>query len=1140
MRPCGCQRADFPYGAGVMLRCVMFAGLIVGAHGDEKGLVASETLPGVSLPEGVNARVVADHDSQGVTSPTALSEDRHGRWYLAETLRFRAGVEDNRTHPYWLTEDGSAKTTADRAAMYKKWADKFEEGYFTEKSERIRVLADQGEDGRFAKSEIFAADFDDPLAGTASGVLAYDDVVYFACIPEITALADSDGDLRADQRLTLQDGFGVRVSYSGHDMNGFVLGPDGRIWGTIGDRGFALTTREGKRYEFPDQGAVFRFDPDGSNFEVVHTGLRNPKEVAFDAQGNPVTVDNNADQGDHARVVYVVEGGDSGWRMGHQMLMSFGDKIGAGDSARSAWMEEKRWETRNDAQPAFMLPPVAHLTNGPSGLDFHPGTGFTKEEEGRFVVCDYKASPALSGLLSFKLEEEGSSLELVDSRKLAWGITASDVSYSWDGRLMVADFGGGWVSHEGGSVIELSVVDRFRAEAADEVARAVREGLEDASTEQLAEWLKHPDMRLRIRAQLELTRRQDGLEPLVRAAMKGAGIERLHGIWGLGVYLRRGGAAKATAERDEFADIPGSSGQRELLPVLLQLVRDPNAEVRAQTAKVLGDIGPLGDVANFGALILDESPRVRLFGTIATGKAEAVGSMTFIWQMLEENGEDDPYLRHAGAMALARLSTPLQLFTLNDHPSVGVRLAAVNALAAKKDRGIEAFLGDPEMRVFQEVVRTIHDGNLEASRERLAERVAKGIPYDLDGMTWRRLIHNAVHLGGEAQLEWLASLPMERSLPKDLRREALRALSIWDAPPLLDGATGSALPPRMDGRAEVKEVLTPMIDAFTRVQPGVLAQAIRLVEKLGLDDSGVPTARWMELVENSNLPDDARAAALDRWLARDEPERVARLAEIAKNKSGDLALAALERLAAIAPGEAAEAVKKATESDDTRRRKAGWRIASRLGGEAMASVVAEGVKRLTEAGGRDPAGLELLDAAEASKSSEVAEAVAAYRAAIEADEDPLAAWRVSLEGGDPDRGKHLFFSDGRAQCSKCHRVGGDFGVGEAGPDLEGIGALRDESYLLESLVLPQAKVAPGFGMVTVTMKDGSVAGGVLMTEDEKSVVIDVAGERKLLPREDIVEMGKPISVMPPMGAILNRREIRDLVAWLATLEPGER
>lgn len=44
----------------------------------------------------------------------------------------------------------------------------------------------------------------------------------------------------------VQDGFGVHVSLSGHDLNGFVLGADGRIYGTMGGSGFNETTREGR------------------------------------------------------------------------------------------------------------------------------------------------------------------------------------------------------------------------------------------------------------------------------------------------------------------------------------------------------------------------------------------------------------------------------------------------------------------------------------------------------------------------------------------------------------------------------------------------------------------------------------------------------------------------------------------------------------------------------------------------------------------------------------------------------------------------------------------------------------------------------------------------------------------------------
>ncbi|MBB5350023.1 quinoprotein glucose dehydrogenase [Haloferula luteola] len=1123
-----------------MLRCAMLVTLAAVARGATTDLTASAEVPGLSLPEGATAQVVATHENQGVTSPTAISQDVQGRWYVAETHRFRFGVEDNRNHEYWLEDDVASRTTADRLKLIEKWLHKFPEGYFTAKTERIRILADPDEQGVFARSEVFAEDFDEPLDGTAAGIFAYDKAVYFACIPKITVLEDSDGDLKSDRRKVLQDGFGVKVSLSGHDLNGFVLGPDGRIWGTVGDRGFAITTREGRRYDFPDQGAVFRFDPDGTHFEVVHTGLRNPKELAFDVHGNPITVDNNADQGDRARVVYVVDGGDSGWRMGHQVLMSFGGPVGVGPDVASAWMTEKSWQTANDDQPAYLVPPVGYLTNGPSGLDYYPGTGFLESEKGRFVVCDYTATPAGSGLWSFRVDEKGAGMSLAEPRKLVWGVTATDVSYAWNGSMMVSDFAGGWTSHEEGRLVKISAQDPYLADAAEEVARAMREGLETVAPDQLAAWLRHPDMRLRIRAQLELTRRPEGPALLVTAAMKGEGLERLHGIWGLGVIMRRGAVADTPVMDDhDFEDLPRTSGVQQFLPVFQKLLADPDAEVRAQAVKVLGEVGGVSDLANFGSLILGDDPRGQFFGTIAAGRSLALGSMTFIWQMLAKHGEEDAYLRHAGAYALSMISTDEQLVTLARRDEVGLRLAAVVALGRKGSPKIEAFLQDADMRVLKEVIRMIHDRNIESARPYLASRASKGIPYNLGEMTWRRLIHNALHLGTEQELRWLAALPAERGLPLSVRREALRVLEIWDAPTPIDGANGSYVPARTEGRVAVASVLGPMVDELTRISPEILEPAIRLIGKLGLDDSDVSAQRWLEIAQDSELPDEAQEAALKRWVLKNPSDRDAKLAEIAAGEDDALALSALAELAEISPEMAAAGVSQGVLSPNPRRKKTAWKMVPDVGGEAMETLIVEGLNRLAEAGGKDPAGLELLDAADQMKSPKVDAALADFSKKLEDGGEPLGTWMVALEGGNAEHGKQLFFNDGRAQCARCHRIGGDFGVTEAGPNLEGVADRGDRRYLLESIVNPQAKVAPGFGVVTVTLKDGSVLGGVLMKEDNDQVEIDMAGERRILDRADLESMSEPISAMPPMGAILNRGEIRDLVEWLA-VQHGKR
>ena len=583
---------------------------------------------------------------------------------------------------------------------------------------------DSDGDGRPDTRTVFAGPFNDPLDGTGAGVLALDGDIFYTNIPNLWRLRDLDGDGVAEFQLKDSTGYGVRVALRGHDMHGLVLGYDGKIYWSIGDRGYDVKTADGELLHDPRSGAVFRMNPDGSELELYYTGLRNPQELAFDNYGNLFTGDNNSDGGDKARFVYCMEGGETGWSMDYQTL--------EGANQRGPWNQEGIWHLRPDLapskvsefsplQPAWTLPPLDHVGSGPSGLVFYPGLGLPERYNDHFFLCDFLGGDSYSRILALAVEPVGAGFKVVDEHEFIQNVLPTDVDFGYDGKIYTTDWGGGWGSGDKGELYAVWDPARINDPRIAEVTRLFKEGFAQRDSDELAALLAHADRRVRQRAQFALALRGATTTELLGDVARNASdrFARIHAIWALGQQANMKLRESTSSERASLAD--------ELDPAALvfPILDDRDAELRAQAARMLGEARHAPAAEKLGELCADDSSRVRAFAALALGKLAARDQQPAIISMLAENADRDPFLRHAGVQALAWIDDRARLGELAAEPVATLRMAAVLAMRKLRDPRIATFLNDPERRIRLEAARAINDIPMTPLRPQLAASIAR-------------------------------------------------------------------------------------------------------------------------------------------------------------------------------------------------------------------------------------------------------------------------------------------------------------------------------------------------------------------------------------------------------------------------------
>src|SRR4029453_11855083 len=373
-----------------------------------------------------------------VIDPVALDFDDRGVLYATSTSRNNLPV-DIRAHPSWVPFVHTLRTVEDLLAFYRRelapersaenpWLpDANNDGSrdwrkMAGLKERLYRIEDTDNDGVADRSQIMIEGFNsDPTYDIAGGVLYHNGDLFLGASPALWRLRDANGDGFIDSQVAVSTGYNVHPAFGGHGISGLTLGPDGRIYWEVGDMGFDVVDQSGRRWSYPNQGAVLRANPDGSGFEVFAAGIRNLQEFAFDEYGNLISVDNDGDHaGETERLVYLPEGSDSGWRANWQ----YGKYTDPDNNRYNVWMDEGMFRPRFEGQAAYIIPPIAAYHPGPAGMAYNPGTALTDEWRNHFFVSSFRGSPATAAIRAFRLRPEGAGFALDRDTVLPRGVVA--------------------------------------------------------------------------------------------------------------------------------------------------------------------------------------------------------------------------------------------------------------------------------------------------------------------------------------------------------------------------------------------------------------------------------------------------------------------------------------------------------------------------------------------------------------------------------------------------------------------------------------------------------------------------------------------------------------------------------------------
>ncbi len=982
-------------------------------------------------------------------NPTSIDVDHKGRVWVAEAVNYR---RKNFGRPI-IRKEG----------------------------DRIVVLIDAKGEGKATEAKTFyqGPEIYGPLGVCVAPYADGKGQRVFVCqSPDILVFEDKDGDLVADgppkKFLTGFGGFD-----HDHGVHGLNIGPDGKLYFTVGDAGVnGLQSTDGKGRKWSSNttdcraGTVWRCDADGTNLELIAHNFRNNYECCVNSFGEVWLSDNDDDGNKQTRICFVMPGGNYGYH-----------PRGPG---QTHWHEE---------QPGIVHKTLRTGQGSPTGITFYEGSMFPKKYQGALLHCD--CAPA--EVRWFIPKAKGAGYELEKEMLLTssdnW-FRPSDVCVAPDGSIFVADWydrgvgGHGMGDPTDGRIYRITPKGH-KGYKVPEVKLDTKEGI--------AEAFKSPCLATRAAAisAVHGMKTYDDVRAVVLTFYpKASTAEKARLFWAMAPALQRiiTEPAKKQSAIDFAMMISEEEETKRLLPMLLRLDRDMTGNHFFKREREFNTT-PDAFVDDLGETL---PARRELVLTLRGIDVEI--ARPYFYAFAKKYDGSDIFYR-----------------------------AALNIACGTDPARRDAILADFDKH-FPEWNDKVADLVWELRPKSVLPRLGKLLAdAKLTGPQKARIVDILATSDDPAAGQTMLDVLKSDAAP-EVKSAAIESLKLYLPTKWKALTTGKELGAAIDalledGKTEAVGLqLIATANAVDRVET-VARVAGNQKASLELRKEAVRTL--------GKLPDDKSVAALVAVGSPENPLSVAcvqALGELLPKgpKPPKYATTALDSLArAINAGDRGTPELKAAAVSALAGNRAGsiWLLDTYGKNELPKEVVAETGRLLRNSPYADLANRAKL----------------AFPAAGKLNPKALPpVGELAKRTGDATRGKAVWNASlaGASQCAKCHTVRGV--GGQVGPDLSSIGKKASRENLYESILIPSKAIADQYIQHSVTTTADVTVSGLLISDTPTAITLrDANGKDTTVLKKDVEGAVRKLktSIMPEdVIAALTEDELIDLVAYLETLK----